>query len=284
MSITGKIPSELDSGTVAALQTALSVPDISSDELAAISGAATPSASNVFATIADVPEGGAGVTEVLYSELLALIGTSALTEGAFYRITDFATSHWMVDGSSNYIHNPSPAPTGITITPDAVGSNPHSLFYKVFYELVGEGTVRSKGTAEIEVSVGDSTTEIIIDGDVLPEWATGLVVWKGTETGVYTDYKECDLEDDIISTWTKSSYYTFITGTLFHFETDKVVNTGTAEPLIVLATSENTISREAYSASFPQDIIYYEWDIAKFAPDNWYYDGDVSGSRIVGTA
>lgn len=44
----------------------------------------------------------------------------------------------------------------------------------------------------------------------------------------------------------------------------KVVNTADAvEPLVVLATSENTISKEAYSALYPQDIIYYEWDITK---------------------
>lgn len=41
---------------------------------------------------------GGGATDVTYAELVAAIGVSGLTPGAFYRITDFATKHYIVDG------------------------------------------------------------------------------------------------------------------------------------------------------------------------------------------
>jgi hypothetical protein len=71
---------------------------LDSDELAAIEAANSPSAENPFATLADLPEGG-GITDVTYDELLALMDSSGdgLVPGQFYRITDFATVHYMVD-------------------------------------------------------------------------------------------------------------------------------------------------------------------------------------------
>jgi hypothetical protein len=43
--------------------------------------------------------------------------------------------------------------------------------------------------------------------------------------------------------------------------------TGINEPLIVTATSTNTIDKEAKSSLYPQDIIYYDWNI-----ENWLND------------
>ena len=54
---------------------------------------------------------------------------------------------------------------------------------------------------------------------------------------------------------------------------------GNLEPLIVLATSSNTIDKEAKSALYPQDIIYYDWN-----PENWYNDlsfGDAENTSSV---
>ena len=51
--------------------------------------------------------------------------------------------------------------------------------------------------------------------------------------------------------------------------------TGTVESLIVLATSENTISTEAYSEQFPTDMIRYDWN-----PANWLTD---TGFSVGGT-
>ena len=49
----------------------------------------------------EISEGGGGgvpLIDVTYSELVALIGDSELVEGQQYRITDFATTHYIVDG------------------------------------------------------------------------------------------------------------------------------------------------------------------------------------------
>lgn len=42
---------------------------------------------------------------------------------------------------------------------------------------------------------------------------------------------------------------------------------GTLEPLVVTATSSNTLAKEAYSPLFPNDIIWYDWN-----PLNYEYD------------
>ena len=47
------------------------------------------------------------VTDVTYAELVALIGTSGLEEGCYYRITDFATVHYMIDGYDVFLDSES---------------------------------------------------------------------------------------------------------------------------------------------------------------------------------
>ena len=42
--------------------------------------------------------GGGGITDILYADLVVAIMTSALVVGGMYRITDFATTHYIVDG------------------------------------------------------------------------------------------------------------------------------------------------------------------------------------------
>lgn len=54
------------------------------------------------------------------------------------------------------------------------------------------------------------------------------------------------------------------------------VNIGPIEPIVVTATSENTISSIAYSLVHPQDILHYDWN-----PDNWL--GNKSFSDIDAT-
>jgi hypothetical protein len=48
---------------------------------------------------------------------------------------------------------------------------------------------------------------------------------------------------------------------------DSVTNTGSIEPLTLLATSSNTIDCIAKSTLYPQDIIHYDWN-----PENWKFD------------
>jgi hypothetical protein len=107
--------------------------------------------------------GGGGCIDVTYNELVTLIGTSGLTCGSYYRITDYATVHWMVDGDGNYI--------------------------------LAEG--------------------------------------------------------------------------------EKIIHTGANEPLVVLATSANTISTEAWSALYPQDVIKYDWNPANWTGIKNFWDSDL---------
>lgn len=48
---------------------------------------------------------------------------------------------------------------------------------------------------------------------------------------------------------------------------DPVPNIGVTEPLIVIANTISTLDKEARSALYPLDIIYYDWN-----PGNWYED------------
>jgi len=54
----------------------------------------------------DSTGGGAGVTDVTYAELVAAIGADALTPGGWYRITDYATTHYIVDGDGTIYTSP----------------------------------------------------------------------------------------------------------------------------------------------------------------------------------
>jgi hypothetical protein len=56
---------------------------------------------------------------------------------------------------------------------------------------------------------------------------------------------------------------------------DTAINTGTLEPLILLATSDSTIDSQVYSPLFPQDEIKYDWN-----PDNWLADVSFSADSI----
>ena len=53
--------------------------------------------------------------------------------------------------------------------------------------------------------------------------------------------------------------------------------TSTAEPIVVFATSANTLDKQAFSATYPQDIIYYDPN-----PNNWLSDiGFAQNATIV---
>ncbi len=58
--------------------------------------------------------------------------------------------------------------------------------------------------------------------------------------------------------------------------------TGVLEPLIVTATSENTIDKEAKSSLYPNDLIYYDCKYQKIGYMNSIFvDADVSASVII---
>jgi len=110
--------------------------------------------------------GGSGtpLVDITYAQLVTLIGASGLTAGQQYRITDFATTHYIVDGDNT------------------------------------------------QYTIGD-----------------GVIV-------------------------------------------------GATEPLIIMATAVDKLDTVAKSATYPQDIIYYDWN-----PDNWLHDLSfaVGGTTII---
>lgn len=106
------------------------------------------------------------ITSVIYSELVSLIGLSGLTPGMNYRITDYRTVHYMMDGTVNE----------------------------------------------------------------------------------YNFLDPLAIED--------------------------AINIGDLEPLIVLATSVNTLSPIAYTEAYPYDVIHYDWN-----PDNWLTDISFGGNN-----
>ena len=108
--------------------------------------------------------GGASVIDISYADLVSAIGGSALSPGQLYKITDFATVHWMTDAYGEYI----------------------------------------------------------LDGQ------------------------------------------------------EKIIHTGETEPLIVFATSSNTLAQEAYSPSHPEDIIRYDWDNSNWQGIMAFYDNGTS--------
>lgn len=89
-------------------------------------------------------------------------------------------------GEYDLDHTYAPAPSGITITPDAVGANPVTWYYRMTYGQ-NDGSLRSLFSDEDYFTIGDDTTEIIVDGGVIPDWAERLSIILGTTSGYY-DY------------------------------------------------------------------------------------------------
>ena len=76
-----------------------------------------------------------------------------------------------------------PAPTNITVTPDAVGDNPVTWYYVISFAGGGECSLF---TSEGTFIIGDATTSIILNGDEWPIWAEAFEFCIGTVSGIYT--------------------------------------------------------------------------------------------------
>jgi hypothetical protein len=156
----GVIPSQLDNDTVIALRNKLITP-----------------------------------IDVTYSQLKTLIDGSDLIPGALYKITDYKTIHWIVksynvDPAYSIVGDEAPAPIDVTITPDAVGNNPVTYYYKAYYTgSDGSHDTISLGSLEMNYIIGDATTEIEVVFGQLPSWAIEVIILRGTESGIYTEVK-----------------------------------------------------------------------------------------------
>lgn len=214
---------------------------------------------------AEDPSGGSiAPVQTTYADLMALIGESGLSKGTLYEFEHTPRYY----GAST---EDAPAPGNITLTPDAVGDNPVTYYYKAVY--LNGATSRSVVSDEFTCEQGDSTTELIYDCDELPEWADGVWIIRGAETGVYTDLIPIPLTE-----LPSDVYGTFITdpdGYIAGMELLPIEQlpttgavSGTPETILALATSESTIDCVVKSVEHPYDICQYDWN-----GDNWLTDG-----------
>jgi len=145
---------------------------LDSDELDAIESSNNPSTANPFATLADLPEGG-GIIDVTYAELVALMDSSGdgLVAGQFYRITDFATTYWMLDGSGNECNEGVPAvgeiePLIVLATSEnTLSMYAHSELFptdEIWYDWNSLNYVNDAGYT---------------GGGELPDWK-GVIIWR----------------------------------------------------------------------------------------------------------
>lgn len=77
------------------------------------------------------------VTDVTYVELVALIGASGLEEGCYYRITDFATKHYIIDNDDVWLdgtNNPEIV-TGVNETLIVLALNANTISHEATSEL-----------------------------------------------------------------------------------------------------------------------------------------------------
>lgn len=234
----------------------------------------------------------ASQTAVTYAELTALIaaneGAGSLTPGSQYKLTDFATRHFKTLGNGDQYNSlmDAPAPTGITITPDAVGDNPVTWYYRVFllYDKLGV-TYKSLVSAEIPVIEGDDETELILNftpknyGDTI----NSICIERAEVSGVYNELlyvsytppstlvnpDENELPYDIypLDSFNSGTTPSYSDAMLMFaaIPTGQVdsgspaTQTGTTETLILTATSPNTLNPIVQSVENPNDIIRYQW-------------------------
>lgn len=214
--------------------------------------------------------GGACSNPLTYAEIYALQQASELTPNCQYSF-EHTTKHWLVDSDGNYCYDlvDAPAPGNITITPDAVGDNPVTYYYKAVYanNLGGVPDIRSLMSEELSVTIGDSTTELIFSCDAIPSWAEQLYVINGTVSEAYTHFDYVDtIPKDLVSTF-PGTPYPGVEAAILALPIKQVVDeganpiksviTGTPEHLILTATSVNTFDKRVQSVEYPGDIIEY---------------------------
>jgi hypothetical protein len=82
--------------------------------------------------------------------------------------------------------NNAPAPTNINITPDAVGDNPVTWYFKVLQVTTQNN--RTLSSVEQSYTVGDSTTDLIFDCNHIDRGTVDLfIIFAGTTSGIYTN-------------------------------------------------------------------------------------------------
>jgi hypothetical protein len=234
---------------------------------------------------------GGSMPEVTFDELMTLKnsgdGAGSLVPG-FYKVTDFATRHFLTNGLGEQVNGTMdvdcPAPSNISITPDAVGDNPVTYYFRLI-GIDGPGSTRSLISNEIVVELGEDTTELMIGCDI-PEGIVSVVVYRGIETGVYTEISDLQIiegsnpidvlsGDGIIPSPEGMTYNDRVSIPIAQITLDSPSeHTGATETIIVTATSPNTIAREVHSVEYPRDKIEWDWDASHFADNINFTTGE----------
>ena len=232
------------------------------------------------------------ITDVTYDELVALRDGSLLEPGLYYRITDYLTTCWLMrlgNSGLEYVYPAAPAPGNITIIPDAVGSNPYSLYFKLYYDDAAPTSI-SLGSEVIEVQVGDDTDHLDYSCGAIPDWANAVHIFWGTSPEVYD--KEVIIGASIGEFSEESgspiNYDAWLAVQSLHYLDEKIVmEVQDDEPLTVLALAVNELSPFATSEFFPDDIIHYQLDLGtekgliSNTIDSPWYNGTESDADFV---
>ncbi len=230
-------------------------------------GAGVTAADNAGAGTTDVTiagGGGAGITDITYADLVTAIGGSTLTPGGLYRITDFKTTHYIVDGAGTRYFTKIAQVDTITLA----GTS-------------GTASITDAGGLTKTVTFNNNLTTTASDfvtafaADYL---AQDIVLTSSTVDLIFTA--------NVAGTGFTNPAIANVTGDL----TGTVVNTtlnddpiiiGNLEHLIFTATSANAINREVYSVEYPQDIIHYDWNPANWLDDLSFADAEVTALVII---
>jgi len=148
--------------------------------------------------------------------------------------------------------------------------------------------------------ISDSLTESVQWADTTATAGVGIATFddvRDTAAAIRADFPvaggAADYEDvtyqafySLITTNTlvEATYYRITDFATVHYFTDgtttidTAINTGTVEPLILLATSDSTIDGRAYSPLFPNDVLEYDWD-----ENNWLDDYSFADTGVIVT-
>ena len=128
-------------------------------------------------------------------------------------------------------------------------------------------------TASAFITSGGTNTEVVLGDGTLGTLAGGASITSITYSALMTAIAGSAL--------TAGQLYLITDYATVHYITDSSatqynINTGSNEPLIVLATSTNTLDKQAYSPLYPLDIIYYDPN-----PSNWLTDNSFSSGGVI---
>jgi hypothetical protein len=194
-----------------------------------------------------------GIIDITYANLATAIGASTLTPGGLYRITDFATTHYIVDGAGTRYYEKIAQVDTITLTVGTAGTA----------SITGAGALTK--TITFNTTLAQTATDFVHEGTTAADYAA---------VGITIDHLDVDITFTAIEAGTAfttpaiGSPSDDLAGTVANTTlNDDPIIIGATEPLIVTALAADKIHSVVRSETYPQDIIHYDWN-----PDNWMDD------------